>query len=215
LARIATAIRAKFSVEISSPSAVSVLAIYCTIRVEKLGIHPRKFYALVRLGIIEKLSWGTYRLASRRELSNPDIVTVAVRVPNGVICLISALSYHGITTQLPREVCIALPQGASVPRIEYPPIHVFRFSKEALSSGVETHQIDGVAVKVSSAEKTIADCFKFRNKIGIGTALEALRMYLRRKSKDMDKLQKYARICRVENVLRPYLQALQQQTKGI
>ena len=175
---------------------------------DTLKIHPRKFYALVRLGILEKISRGTYRVTARPELTNPDMVTVAVRVPQGIICLISALAYHGITTQIPREIYIALAQGAEMPRLEYPPVHVFRFSKETLSSGVETHQIDRVPVKIYNAEKTLADCFKFRNKIGLDTALEALRMYLRRRNRDINKLMEYARICRVENVMRPYMESM-------
>lgn len=174
----------------------------------KMKIHPRTFYAMVRMGLVEQISRGTYKLASSPELTNPDIVTVAARVPKSVICLISALSYHGITTQIPREVSIALPPGTEIPRLDYPPVHIFHFSKLALSSGIETHSIDGVSVKIYSPEKTLADCFKFRNTVGLDTAMEALKIYLRRKDKDIPKLLELARICRVEKVIRPYLESL-------
>lgn len=174
----------------------------------KTKVHPRKFYAMARLGLLVKVSRGTYKLASRPELANPDLVTVAVRVPKGIVCLVTALSYHEITTQIPREVCVALPQGAEMPRVDYPPVRIFRFSKQALSSGIETHKIDGVPVKIFSAEKTLADCFKFRNTVGLDTALEALRLYLRRKKRNIGKLIEYSRICRVRNVMRPYLEAM-------
>ena len=174
----------------------------------KAKIHPRRFYAMVSLGILVKVSRGTYKLASRPELANPDLVTIAVRVPKGVVCLVSALSYHEITTQIPREVCVALPQGAEMPRVDHPPVRIFRFSKQALSSGLETHKIDGVPVKIFSPEKTLADCFKFRNTVGLDTAMEALRLYLRRKNRNIGKLLEYSRICRVQNVMRPYLESM-------
>ncbi|HAT71490.1 MAG TPA: transcriptional regulator [Elusimicrobia bacterium] len=174
----------------------------------KLKIHPRKFYAMVGAGLIEKISRGTYRLAAGPALTNPDMVTVAVRVPKGVICLLSALAYHGITTQIPREVYVALPQGAERPKVAYPPARFFHFSKQALSSGIETREIDGVPVKIYNPEKTLADCFKFRNTIGLDTAMEALKMYLRLKNRDINKLVEYAGICRVRNVMRPYLESM-------
>ena len=101
-----------------------------------------------------------------KPISEPDIITVALRIPNAVICLISALSYHNITTQIPHMVFIALEKGAETPRIDYPPISVHRLSGESFTAGIEVYEIDGVSVKVYSPEKTIVDCFKFRNKIG-------------------------------------------------
>ncbi|MDO8804546.1 MAG: type IV toxin-antitoxin system AbiEi family antitoxin domain-containing protein [Elusimicrobiota bacterium] len=173
----------------------------------RLKIHPRNLYAMVNMGLLEKISRGTYRLPGRPQ-ENPDIVNVAIRAPKGVICLISALAYHGITTQIPREVYLAVARGAEMPRLEYPPIRIFRFSKEPLDSGIETHIIDGVPVRIYNPEKTLADCFKFRGKVGLDTSIEALKMYLRRKNKNLNKLIMYAKICRVENVLRPYLESL-------
>lgn len=174
----------------------------------RAGIHPRTLYEMRDRGIVERLGRGLYRLADLPPLSNPDLVTVAAKVPNGVICLISALAYHEITTQIPHEVYVALPRGAEPPRLQHPPIHVFWFTGKAFTEGVENHKIDGVAVRVYCAEKTLADCFKYRNKIGMDTALEAMRLYRSRKRPDADALMKFARICRVEKVMRPYLEAL-------
>ena len=181
--------------------------VFRTRDVRKLKIHTRNLSAMVSQGLLEKISRGTYRLPGRPQ-ENPDMVNVASRVPKGVVCLISALAYHGLTTQIPREVCLAAARGTEMPRLDYPPIRLFRFSKEALVSGTETHIIEGVPVKIYSPEKTLADCFKFRGKVGLDTAIEALKIYLRRKNKDVNKLMRYAKICRVENVMRPYLESL-------
>ena len=181
--------------------------VFKTRDVLKLKIHTRSLSAMVNQGLLEKISRGTYRLPGRPQ-ENPDMVNVASRVPKGVICLISALAYHSLTTQIPREVYLAAARGTEMPRLDYPPIRLFRFSKEALASGTEIHIIEGVPVKIFSPEKTLADCFKFRGKVGLDTAIEALKMYLRRKNKDINKLMEYAKICRVENVMRPYLACL-------
>lgn len=181
--------------------------VFRTRDVRKLKIHTRNLSAMVNQGLLEKISRGIYRLPGRPQ-ENPDMVNVASRVPKGVVCLISALAYHGLTTQIPREVYLAAARGTEMPRLDYPPIRLFRFSREALAGGTETHIIEGVPVKIFSPEKTLADCFKFRGKVGLDTAIEALKMYLRRKNKDINKLMTYAKICRVENVMRPYLESL-------
>ena len=181
--------------------------VFKTQDVRKLKIHTRNLYSMVSSGLLEKISRGTYRLPGLPQ-QNPDIVNVAIRVPKGVICLISALAYHGITTQIPREVYLAAARGTETPRLDYPPIRLFRFSKEALNSGIEPHTIDGVPVKIYNPEKTLADCFKFRAAVGLDTTLEALKMYLHRKDKNISRLIGYAKICRVENVMRPYLESL-------
>ena len=124
-----------------------------------------------------------------------------------MLCLISALSYHDMTTQIPHEIHLALPRGAEPPRLEYPPLRIFWFSGKAYSEGIETSIMDGVEIRVYSPEKTLADCFKYRNKIGMDTVLEALKFYRQRKKMRVDRLMHYARICRVENVMRPYLEA--------
>lgn len=174
----------------------------------RAGIHPRTLYRLRDEGVLESVSRGVYRLADAPPLSNPDLVTVALRTPRAVVCLVSALAFHEITTQIPRAVAIALPQGAETPRIEHPPVSVHRFSGRSLAAGIETHKIDGVPVRIYGIEKTLADCFKFRNKLGMDVVLEALKLYKSRQPFRIDLLLKHARICRVERVMRPYLETL-------
>jgi predicted transcriptional regulator of viral defense system len=171
------------------------------------GINRYALYSLRDKGTIEQVSRGIFRLSSLPPISNPDLVIVALRAPKAVVCLVSALSYHKITTQIPHEISIALEKGSITPRIGHPPIAVYRFSKEAFSSGVQVHEIDGTPVRVYSPEKTLADCFKFRNKVGMEVVLEALKRYKERKRFNVDELFKYARICRVEKIMRPYLEA--------
>lgn len=174
----------------------------------RAGIHPTTLYAMRDSGMLEVVSRGVYRLGGSPPLGNPDLVTVATRIPAGVICLISALAFHEITTQIPHEVHVALPRGAEEPRLDHPPIMTYRFSSQAFASGVEAHELDGVRVNIYSAEKTLADCFKFRNKIGLDTAVEALRLYRERRSIKVNDLMRYAEICRVGKIIRPYLEAL-------
>ena len=174
----------------------------------RLGIHPRTLYAMRDAGVLECLSRGLYRIADLPHLSNPDLVAVALKVPTGVICLISALAYHELTTQIPHEVYLALPRGAEPPRLDHPPIRIFWFTGKAFAEGIDTHEVDGVPVRIYGVEKTLTDCFKYRNKIGLDTAVEALKGYVSGRRIDIDKLMVYARICRVEKVMRPYLEAL-------
>jgi predicted transcriptional regulator of viral defense system len=174
----------------------------------RLGIHPRTLYSLRDAGVLDRLSRGLYRLADAPPLSNPDLVTVALRIPRGVVCLVSALSFHELTTQVPHAVDIALPQGAEQPRLDYPPVRVYRFSGAAWREGVETHQLDGVKVPVYGPEKSVADLFKYRRKLGLDVALEALRLYLPRGGSDVSRLLRYSRVCRVESVMTPYVEAL-------
>jgi len=174
----------------------------------RAGIHPATLYSLYKDGKLEKLSRGVYKIAGRKQLSNPDLVKVATRIPNGVICLLSALSYHDLTTHIPHEVDVALPFGAEQPRLEHPPFRAYRFKGKSFTEGIETHSIDGAQVQIYSAEKTLADCFKFRNKIGIDTAVEALRAYRQRGKIKSNDLMKFAAICRVKDVMRPYLEAI-------
>ena len=174
----------------------------------RAGIHPSTLYAMRDAGTLEVVSRGVYRLAGNKPLGNPDLVTIATRVPNGVFCLISALAFHEITTQIPHEVHVALPRGAEEPRLDHPPIKTYRFSGEAFTEGVETHELDGVSVRIYNPEKTLADCFKFRNKVGLDTAVEGVRLYRERRIIKVDDLMRYAAICRVEKIIRPYLEAI-------
>lgn len=171
------------------------------------GIHPRTLYQLRDSGELEVLSRGVYRLTAQGDISDPDLVIVAARVPQAIICLVSALAFHEITTQIPHAVSIALAKGSETPRLDYPPLSVYRFSEAALKEGVETHRIDGISVKVYCPEKTLADCFKFRNKLGMDIVLEALKLYKARKKFNLGELIRYAKVCRVEKVMRPYLEA--------
>jgi predicted transcriptional regulator of viral defense system len=174
----------------------------------RAGIHPGTLYAMRDSGALEAVSRGVYRLASSPPLGNPDIVTIATRIPSGVICLISALAFYELTTQIPHEVHVALPRGAEEPRLDHPPIKTYRFTGEAFTKGVETHELDGVSVRIYSPEKTLADCFKFRNQVGLDTVMEAVRFYRERRSIKVDDLMHYAEICRVKKIIRPYLEAI-------
>ena len=173
-----------------------------------LGIHPRTLYEMRDAGVVDRLGRGVYRLASLPVVSDPDLAAVAIHVPQGVICLISALSLHEITTQVPHEVYLALKRGATKPRLDYPPTRVFWFSGPAFEEGIVTQSKDGISVRVYTAEKTLADCFKYRHKIGIDVAVEALKLYLQRKPLKVGELLRFARVCRVQKVMTPYLEAL-------
>jgi predicted transcriptional regulator of viral defense system len=172
------------------------------------GIHPRTLYELQRSGILDQLTRGLYRLADLSPLGNPDLVSVSLKIPDGVLCLISALAYHEITTQVPHEVYVALGRGTETPRLNHPPLRVFWFSGQSFTAGIEKHKIDDVPVRIYSPEKTIADCFKYRNKIGLDIAIEALKLYRERKRFKRDDLVKFSRVCRVAQIMCPYLEAL-------
>lgn len=174
------------------------------------GIHPRTLYAMRDAGVLECLARGLYRLTGLEPMVHPDLSIVAARIPKGVVCLISALDYHGMTTQIPHDVDIALnrDEGPTPPRLEWPPIDVWWYGGEAYSAGIETHRIDGVDVKIYNAEKTLADCFKYRNKLWLEVVIEALRMYRYEHKMNIPELIRYARICRVDNVMRPYVEAI-------
>lgn len=171
------------------------------------GITRYMLYSLRDKGVIEQVSRGVYRLVELPPISNPDLVTVSLRFPGAVICLVSALAYHEITTQIPHNVSVAIPRDSRMPSLDYPPIHAHRFSNEAYKAGIEEHPIDNVTVKIYSPEKTLADCFKYRNKIGMDVVLEALKLYKARRKSNLGEILKYARICRVDRVMQPYLEA--------
>jgi len=173
-----------------------------------LGIPPRTLYALRDAGVLECLSRGLYRLVELSPLSNPDLVIVALKVPEGVICLVSALAFHELTTQIPRVVDVAVQQGSRRPRLEYPPLRIFRFSGMAWHEGVANYSIDDVPVRITGPAKSVADSFKYRRKLGLDIALEALKRYRERSDFDVNTLLHYARVCRIEDVLKPYLEVL-------
>jgi predicted transcriptional regulator of viral defense system len=177
-------------------------------KTREMGIHPRTLRALKDEGRIEQLSRGLYRLTELPSLSDPDLVTVALSVPQGVVCLISALHFHTLTTEIPREVMLALPRGAKEPRLAHPPIRVFRFSAKPFEDGVETHRIDDVEARIYSPAKTVADAFKFRNVLGTPVAVEALQTGLEEGRFRPPELLRHACVCRVERLMMPYLEAL-------
>lgn len=163
---------------------------------------------LVATGQLERVGRGLYRLPGASASEHETLVAVAAQVPPAVFCLLTALQFHGLTTQLPREVWIAMPRGSHVPRLDYPPLKMVQSSAEAFGAGVEEHVRDRVPLRVYGVARTVADCFKHRNKIGLDVALEALRDALKQKKTTVDELWRYARICRVANVMRPYLEAM-------
>ncbi|GAP16620.1 type IV toxin-antitoxin system AbiEi family antitoxin domain-containing protein [Levilinea saccharolytica] len=173
-----------------------------------LGISPRTLYALRDTGLIRPISRGIYQLTDQELPGDPDLIRVALRIPKAVICLISALNFYGLTTHIPHKVYIALPQSAEKPRIEFPPLDIIWLTEKPYYAGITEKQVDGVPIKIYSREKTIADCFKFRNKIGIDVALDALKDYLKLPDRQLDQLLEYARINRVESLLSRYLEAL-------
>lgn len=165
-------------------------------------------HRLVERGVIEREGRGLYRLAGTEVSEQYSFIQAAKRVPKGVICLLSALRFHGLTTQKPFEVWLAVERGARRPTTDTPPLRVHFFSGTAFTAGIETHELEGVSVRVYSAAKTVADCFKYRNKIGIDVALEALRDTLRQRKATVDEIWQYAEVCRVSRVIYPYLEAL-------
>jgi len=173
-----------------------------------LGISPRTLYAMRDAGVIRPISRGVYQLADLDLTGNPDLISVALRIPKAVVCLISALHFYGLTTQIPHKVSIALPQSAEKPRLDFPPLDIVWLSQKSYTAGITEQQVDHVLIKIYSREKTIADCFKFRNKIGIDVALEALKDYVKTPDQQIDRLLSYARVDRVENLISRYLEAL-------
>lgn len=175
--------------------------------VEK-GIHPQTLSRMVRDGILERRERGIYRLKEWELHGGEDLVTVAKLVPKAVMCLLTALVQFDMTSQIPRKVYIALPRGAWKPEFEYPPIEIFRMSGNAYGSGMIWQDIEGEEIPFYNREKTVADCFKFRGRIGEDIAIEALKEYLRKPERNIDDLLNYAAINRVDEVMSPYLRAL-------
>ena len=170
---------------------------------------PRTYLSrLLAAGKLHRVGRGLYVLPGSNVSEHRSLAEACKRVPKGVVCLLSALRFHELTTQAPFEVWLAIGEKAWRPRVDYPPLRVVRFSAAALASGVEQHQIQGVTIPVFSPAKTVADCFKYRNKIGLDVAIEALRECWRSRRCTTDDLWKYAKVCRVQNVMRPYLESI-------
>ena len=164
---------------------------------------------LIEGGLLERVSRGLYRLPSHPGSEHEGLATIAAKVPQAVFCLLTALQFHELTTQLPRQVWIAMPRGSHVPRLDYPPIKMVQMTGAVYTAGIEEHLRDGVTLRVYSAAKTVADCFKHRNKIGLDVALEALKDARAERMASADDLWRYAKVCRVANVMRPYLEAVE------
>lgn len=180
-------------------------------RARDLDAHgiPRTYLKLaVDEKLVERTGRGMYRLPNAEASEHQALIESAKRVPHGVVCLLSALQFHGVTTQLPADLWLAIGEKAWRPKQEYPPLRVVYFSGEALTEGVETHVIQNVPVRVYSVAKTVADCFKYRNKVGLDVAMEALRDGWRQRKVTADDLWRFAKVCRVANVMRPYLESL-------
>lgn len=175
---------------------------------EAAGISRNYLARLVRKGELHKLGRGLYTVPSLPASEHTSLLEVSRRAPNAIICLLSALNFHEIGTQMPSEVWIAVHFKARAPRITSPPIRIAYLSDAVLQYGVEEREIDGGMIRIFSPAKTVADCFKFRNKIGTDVALEALRDCYRQKKASMDQLWQAAKVCRVANVMRPYLEFL-------
>jgi len=182
-----------------------------TLRPRDLDIYgiPREYLRrLCHRGLLERTGRGIYVLPDAHVTEHHSLAEVCKRVPHGVIALLSALSFHNLTTQAPFEVWMAIDVKARLPKVDRPKLRIVRFSGEALSEGIEEHKIEGVPVKIYSPAKTVADCFKYRNKIGIDVALEALRESQRKQKCSIDEIWHYAKICRVANVIKPYMESL-------
>lgn len=163
---------------------------------------------LTAAGRLEKVGRGLYRLPDAPGSEYESLVAVATKVPQAVFCLLTALQFHELTTQLPRQIWIAMSRGSHAPRIDYPPIKMVQFTGEAYTVGVETVERDGVRLRVYGVAKTVADCFKHRNKIGLDVALEALKDARSSNQATVDDIWRYAKVCRVANVMRPYLESI-------
>ena len=173
-----------------------------------LGLHPEQVRRLTRQGHLTRLGRGLYAAASTVPTAHHTLAEVAKRVPKGIMCLLTSLRFHGLGTQHPREVWLAVDRRAGIPRIDFTPVRVVRISGAALTSGIDEHDIEGVTVRITSPARTVVDCFKFRNKIGVDVAVEALRDYRRLRKGGVDELWHQADRLRMAKVIRPYWDAM-------
>jgi predicted transcriptional regulator of viral defense system len=158
-------------------------------------------------GQLEQVGRGLYRRPDAETSEHETLAVIATKVPQAVLCLLTALQFHELTTQLPRQVWITMPRGSHIPKLGYPPLRMVQATGEAYSAGIETVEHDGVPIRIYGVAKTVADCFKHRNTIGVDVAIEALKEARAQKKVSADELWRYAKVCRVANVMRPYLEA--------
>jgi len=175
---------------------------------EKTGVYRNLMYEMCDEGLLVRQSRGLYSASDTQFSEHLSLIEISKRSPNSVVCLVSALSFHGVTTQLPHEVWIAVKRGSWIPKYDSVPVNVTVISGNAFDFGIEKHKISGIEIKVYSIAKTVADCFKFRNKIGLDVAIEALKEVVRSRKATVDEIMKAAEICRVGTVIRPYLEAV-------
>lgn len=175
---------------------------------EKIGVPRVVLRRLYRDGLLERVDRGVYMLADGETTEHHTLVEASLRAPSGVICLLSALRFHDLTTQNPSEVWIAIEQKSRRPLLDSIPHKIVYMSSGSFTAGIETHSLEGVDVQLYSASKTVVDCFKYRSRIGIDVAIEALQDYRRSSDYDSDSLWQFAKICRMTNVMRPYLEAI-------
>ena len=180
----------------------------CPRELAVLGLPRVALTRLVRQGLLTRVGRGLYARPDRTVSEHGTLAEIARKHPQTIVCLLSALRVHDLTTQSPFEVWLAIPNKARAPKMEYPPLRIVRFSGASLTDGIDEHQIDRVTVRVTNVARTVADCFKFRNKIGLDVAMEALQESWRAKRVSMDELWRYATLCRVANVMRPYMESL-------
>jgi len=183
-----------------------------TIRIKDLlerEIHPEFARRLLGKEMLVRSGRGLYTLADAEITEHHELAVVGKRLPKGVVCLTSALRFHGIGTQLPRKIWLAIEKGSAQPSLFYPQISFVRFSGMSFSEGIDEHMIEGVAVRIYNPAKSVADCFKFRNRIGLEAAIEAVRESLHERKATSDEIYHYAKICRVWNIMKPYLEAIQ------
>jgi predicted transcriptional regulator of viral defense system len=172
------------------------------------GLSRQRIKELTGIGKLLHLGRGLYSLPDSPVTENHGLAQVAARVPQGVICLTSALQFHHLTTTSPWRIHLMLPRGARSPHIKYPPLALVYSSEQSYQAGIEEHTIEGVPVKVTSVAKSVADCFKYRSKVGLDVALDALKQTLEERRATRAEIRNYAQVCRVENVMRPYIEAL-------
>lgn len=174
----------------------------------KAGFHPDSLITLEKEGKVEKIARGLYRVTNYTPGSHPDLVIASLQAPRSVICLLSALSFYEATSEIPKYVSLAIPEGTHANTIKYPPVKFYRFAPKAWEAGIEEHEIEGHKIRVYNLAKTVADCFKFRNRIGTDLARDALKVTIAEKSIRPKEIMKYAKICRVNSIIKPILEAM-------
>lgn len=181
---------------------------FTTGEARRAGISSRTLYRLSQSGKVVCASRGVYQIADATDVISPDYAAIMKRVPGGVICLLSALFHHELTTEIPREIHLAISRNANVPRLVYPRVRIYRMSPRPFNAGIEPRIIGGAELRIFSPEKTLADCFKYRNSLGVAVAIEALKNYMTRPGRKPSLVLEMAQVCRVEKVVRPYMEAL-------